>query len=98
MDIITKLYIGLNDKDTKKQEHSLESFKIVLDFILLEHGYEAYTVEQVQGCYKCNTENTLIVTLVNPKAGLNALCDDIKQSFNQECVMMERYNASVQFV
>lgn len=98
MDIITKLYIGLNDKDTKKQEHNIESFKTVLDFILLEHGYEAYTVEQVQGSYKGDKEETLIVTLVNPKAGLSALCDDIKQSFNQECVMMKRYNASVQFI
>lgn len=98
MDVITKLYIGLNDKDTKKQEHELETFKTVLDFILFEHGHNAYTLEQAQGCYKGDTENTLIITLINVSKDIKILCDDIKQSFNQECIMIEQYKSNIAFV
>lgn len=91
------LYIGLNDKDTKKQEiETIEAFKIVSNLIstLCNGG----TIYSAQGIYKHENgeiviENTLRVELIEiDPAALKRLADTIKQVLNQESIIIQREN------
>lgn len=92
----TTLYIGLNDKDTKKQEiNTTEAVKIVTN-ILIELG--GATIYEATGIYKHDDgniviENTLRVELIEADNELLASkIPLIKQVLNQESVITQTEN------
>lgn len=102
--LVTKLYIGLNDKDTKKQCFSDHIMDGQIRTILRDHGIDSYTMQSATGVYTHNNritvlENTRIVTIIGlSEIKLIKLGDDLKFKLNQECIMLEQYECDVRFI
>lgn len=93
------LYLGLNDKDSKKQEMStVEAYKLVSK-LALDNGIEGATIFEAVGIYTHEdgtvvTENTLRIELLffgdelaTPKT--KAYVDDLKKVLRQESVAVQ---------
>ena len=89
------LYVGLNDKETKKQEiETIEAFKIVSNLIttLTDGG----TIYSAQGIYNHDNgqiviENTLRIELIGiEENNLKQLATTLKQVLNQETIIIQR--------
>lgn len=93
------LSIGLNDKDTKKQEISTEKAQEIICVLLLAQGVQGATISNARGFYVHNEnarkipvfENSFKVEILFESAErvLN-LCQKIKAALNQESVVIER--------
>ena len=88
------LYLGLNDKDTKRQEVStLEAYKVVSNLISEDFG--GGTIFEAQGVYKhadgtIVTETTLRIEILFAEArDVRALVDTLKKCFNQESIAVQ---------
>ena len=95
------LYVGLNDKETKKQEiETIEAFKIVSNLIttLTDGG----TIYNAQGIYKHDNgqiviENTLRIELIGiEENNLKQLVTTLKQVLNQESIIIQRENVNTE--
>lgn len=103
MDIVTRLFVGCNDQDTKKQEKSCAEIKELIHDILELHGFNAYTLQSASGVFthengQVVNENTYIITLVNPADNLCYVIENLKIALNQESVMIEQYQSNIAFV
>lgn len=89
------LYIGLNDKDTKKQEVSNEFALNAINRILLNEGITDKTVQNALGVYthkngKTTTENSLILTMFFvERIQLIRAIEEIKIILNQESIILK---------
>lgn len=93
-------YIGTFDKNTHKQELSIDYFKEILD-----ETFDCYTLSKCYGRYKHNdgtvvNELTLKVEYLDINNTLNVqkTCDEFKQLFNQECIMVTCTEIDVAFI
>lgn len=103
MDIITKLYIGCNDRDTKRQEKTYAEIKELIHDILELHSFKAYTLQSASGVFTYENgqvvnENTYIITLVNASKELKFMIENLKLALNQECIMVEKRQCYVEFI
>lgn len=94
---LTTLYIGLNDKDTKKQIVSKKQAIEIVDRILNCD----YTLLNAQGRYKHNddtivTESTLVIQLLDIR-NITDKIEAIRFLLNQECIMVTTQNINVKF-
>lgn len=55
------LFIGLNDKDTKKQEVETSICKQVILYGLLNHDFEGATITLAEGIYTHKENKTIVV-------------------------------------
>ena len=98
------LYIGLNDKDTKRQEITNLDAKAEISTILFRHFPYGFTLQECQGMYKHNDgtvvcENTIKVILFDYNMGLVPdAVKDLKLKLNQECIAVERIETTINFV
>lgn len=89
---IYKVYIGLNDQETKKQEIDTETAMIKVSEYLANH-FEGATVYNGIGVYKHNNgtvvrENSLIIELVFvSNEDVMKMINHFRVIFNQESVM-----------
>lgn len=89
------LYVGLNDKDTKKQEVSNEFALNTINRILLNEGITDKTVQNALGVYTHNngtttTENSLILTMFFvERIQLIRAIEKIKIVLNQESIILK---------
>lgn len=87
------LSIGLNDKDTKKQE--IETGKAWDKIIetLQNNAIEGATVYEAKGIYKLESENTARVEVLDFDGGaydkVVSAIKDLKKELNQECIALE---------
>ena len=88
------LYVGLNDKDTRKQEIStLEAYKVVSNLITAD--FDGGTIYEATGIYKHDdgtfvTETTLRIELLfRDKQQVRALCNTLKKVLNQESIAVQ---------
>ena len=88
------LYLGLNDKDTKKQEiATIEAYKITTN--LLTSYTDGATIFEANGIYKHNDgnitiEKTLkIYLLFVEKTTVLKIIDELKRIFNQEAIVLQ---------
>lgn len=89
------LYLGLNDKDTKKQEvATLEAYKIVNNVV---NSYcDGATIYECQGIYKHDNgeivfEKTLKIELMFvDRLTVISVVKDLKKIFNQESIMLQK--------
>ena len=88
------LYLGLNDKDTKKQEiATLEAYKITTN--LLTSYTDGATIFEANGIYKHNDgnitiEKTLKIELLFvEKTTVLKIIDELKRIFNQEAIVLQ---------
>lgn len=88
------LYLGLNNKDTNKQEIDTERAKEKVREILLEFVNE-YTLQEAEGGWTSEDnifyrETTIICILKNVDSKkLPLLLEKLLKEFNQECILVE---------
>ena len=89
-----RLYVGLNDKDTKTQEIStLDAYKMVENVITKKT--DGYTISEAQGYYKhedgtVTIENTLrIEMLFVDRELVKEFVNTLKLMLNQESIAVE---------
>lgn len=89
------LYLGLNDKDTKKQEVKTEdAYKVVST--LIAHDFGGGTIYEARGVYthedgQTVEEKTLRIELLfTTLEKVRALVATLKKAFNQESVAVQR--------
>ncbi len=98
------LYVGLNDKDTKKQELTNLDAKAEISTILFKHFPNGFTLQECQGMYRHEDgtvvcENTIKVTLFNYEfIGISNVIKEIKDKLNQESVATEYLETVVNFI
>jgi hypothetical protein len=86
MDIEYKMYIGLNDKDTHKQEVTTNK---AIELVSLY--FECCTVQEVTGCYKREQEKSLIVSVIDneqKRPDIKRAVENLKFLLNQECILV----------
>lgn len=99
----TNFYIGKFDKTTHKQELSNEYILNAIHKSLTKRGVEGYTVTSCKGCYT-HTNGTIVrepsykVTVINISLPVKAICNELKLALNQECILVEVYDSTVQFI
>lgn len=84
--ILTTYYIGLNDKDTHRQEKTTQEALNIIEDVMDLAGVDSYTTGIVQGHYKRELENTIKVELVGIALS-EYYINLIKGRLNQECIM-----------
>lgn len=87
------LFLGLNDKDSKKQEFTtIDAYKICSK--LATKKFDGCTITQAQGYYRDSNnnlvlENTLQIQIAtNDKKAILQYCKLLKTIFNQECILI----------
>lgn len=96
------LYIGLNDKDEKRQTmETVEAYKIVQSEIVRHVG--GGTIYAAEGIYTHDdgtivVENTLRVEIFGaPESALMALVERLKIRLNQESIIIRRESVETVF-
>ena len=95
-------YIGLNDKNTLKQEISSDEAVKIIKQVLYAHNFNYMTINRAQGVYVMNNtgessdENTIIITIceslrnhIKHKKNARAVIDELKILLNQESIGYE---------
>ena len=98
------IYIGLNDKDSKKQEVSTRKAKEEVIKILNDNNITGLTMYEVTGVFKHETgevvfEKSLKVELleVEEEEVLKSI-QELKRALNQESIMLEKEQKEVNFI
>lgn len=89
------LYLGLNDKDTKKQEiNTIEAYKIVNNVV--NNYCDGATIYECQGIYKHDNgeivfEKTLKIELMFvDRLIVVSIVKDLKKALNQESIVLQK--------
>lgn len=89
------LYMGLNDKETKRQMIStVEAYKIVSN--LVSQMFDGGTIYEADGVYKHDDgtiviEKTLKIELLfAEQKDVKDFCETLKRVFNQESIAVQR--------
>lgn len=89
----TKIYVGLNDAETKEQKYGIEKYLTILKQICFSY-HVAFSVSISQGGYvhedgTYTEENSLILTLIDTdKYLVEEIAKDLCVFFNQESVLV----------
>lgn len=98
------IYIGLNDKDSKKQEISTRRAKEEAIKILNNNNINGLTMYVVDGVFKHETgevvfEKSLKVELIEIKEEevINSI-KELKNALNQESILLEKEKKEIKFL
>ncbi len=101
--IETRLYIGLNDANTLKQEHETEIYVKVLKHVCMSYRVPfSFTI--VQGGYihengEYTQEQTLVLSLINVNSKtVSEIAKDLCVFFHQESVMITEGSIRAYFI
>lgn len=89
------IIVGLNDKDTKKQEISTETAYQIIFKTLQSNGIEGATLTEAKGFYTHNNgdiviENSIKIELLFiERATATATAKELRKILNQESVVLE---------
>lgn len=89
----TKIYVGLNDSETKKQEHDTARYVSILKKVCRSYKVP-FSVSLAQGGYmhengEYTEEVTLIISLIDAeKQTINEIARDLCFFFHQESVLI----------
>lgn len=95
-----KFYIGLNDKDTKRQEYTTEEARKFL-FQKFNEEFRNFTVSKVTGVYSDIQEVTIVVEILTISKSIEYFkptLNLIKLKLNQECILHSVQQADVNFI
>lgn len=99
----TNFYIGKFDKTTHKQELSNEYILNAIHKILRSYGVSGYTVTSCKGCYT-HTDGSIVrepsykVTVCNMDLPVKQICNELKLQLNQESILVEIYDSTLQCI
>lgn len=96
-------YIGKFDKLTHKQELSNEYILNAIHKTLRSYGVSGYTVASCKGCYTHDSgaivrEPSYKVTVCDIDLPVKQVCNELKLQLNQESILVEVYESTVQFI
>lgn len=89
---------GLNDKDTKKQEVTIEQAYNTIFEALKNNGVEGATLTEAKGFYTHHNgevvvENSIKIELLFiEKSTVQKIAEDLRQKLNQESIVIEALN------
>ena len=89
----SRIYVGLNDKDSREQEHDTGKYKSILKTVCKSYR-TAFSMQVIEGGYfhddgSWTEEQTLLVTLIGvPEDTVYEIAKDLCVFFNQESVMI----------
>lgn len=88
------VYIGMNDKDTHKQEISTENFKNIIG-----KAFENCTILETTGFYKGEQEKSLqvIVYGIDAKTVMMKI-NELKKTLNQESILITQIKEQPIFI
>lgn len=100
-----KLTIGLNDKNTEKQELETAMAKNIIAGILLnDFEIYAFTMIECEGVYKMEStgnivfEKSIRVEIASDnKIDCIPIISSLKAALNQECIMLEKSESDIDF-
>ena len=98
-----RIYVGLNHQHTRKPVASTTMAKIILANILKTHGISGATMFSAVGVWEGITEPTTIIEIVDTESSIDtekikSICEEIKDTLNQNAVMVEKTEANVVFI
>lgn len=99
----TKIYIGLNDAFTLRQEHETERYIGILKNVCRSYGIP-FSFSLAQGGYihengEYTQENTLVISLIDvPRETVNEVAKDLCAFFHQESVMITEGAVDAYFI
>lgn len=98
------LFLGLNDKNTRVQEiATLDAYKIAMRAVIAA-GYDGASITEATGFYTHADGSTVIekslrIDILGAREDATAaLIRDLKKIFNQESVLLQRTESSVDFI
>ena len=89
----TKIYVGLNDSVTMKQEHATEKYISILKSVCISYQVP-FSFHRMNGGYihedgRYTQEETLVITLIDVRPDVvNEIAKDLCVFFHQESVMI----------
>ena len=98
------IYIGLNDKDSKKQEVSTRKAKQEVIKILNNNNITGLTMYEVTGVFKHDNgtivfEKSLKVELLEvEEEEVKKSIDELKKALNQESILLEKEEKEISFL
>lgn len=101
-DIKYTLYIGLNDKDTYKQEISTEEAEKKIEEIALKY-VDGFTLTESKGAYKDDNgvityENSLVYIFnFATEEQIKNIMDEVLRTLNQNSILVEKENVAYDF-
>lgn len=101
--IETKIYIGLNDAETKEQRFETERYKSVLKKVCY-HYHTAFSVSVIEGGYfneegEYTQENTLVLTLIDvDRSIIEEIAKDLCVFFHQESVLITNGEVTAYYI
>ena len=99
----TQVYIGLNDSETKKQEHDTGRYVSILKRVCVEHG-TPFSFDVINGGYihddgEYTEENTIVLTFIDiERETVEDIARDLCTLFNQESVLMTTGLVKIQMI
>lgn len=96
-------YIGKFDKLTHKQELSNEFILNAIHKTLTKRGVSGYTVTSCKGCYT-HADSSIVrepsykVTVCDVPINIKQVCNELKLQLNQESILVEVYDSTVEFM
>ena len=95
------IYLGLNNKDTKKQKYDDKTSLSIASNILLNEGIECFTAITCYGVYKHDdgvvvNETSLKIEVVD--TSIKEIPNLLKYAFIQECVLVTKSMIEMELV
>ena len=101
--IETKIYIGLNHKETKRQEFDSEKYVSILRYVCFSYHLPFSFCFQEGGYFHENgdfvEEKTIVLSIIDmPADTINEMARDLCAFFNQESVLVTQGEVKRYFV
>lgn len=99
----TKIYVGLNDAQTKEQRFETEKYLSILKQVCFSY-HVAFSVHTQQGGYfhedgQYTQENSLVLSLIDaPEETVAEIAQDLCVFFRQESVLITQNEIKAQFI
>lgn len=84
-----KLFIGLNDKNTKTQLITISKAKQLLTNCLLQNNIKRATIYQADGIYTHNNGEVVNLLFIDYETVID-FCNALKVSLNQESIALQQ--------
>jgi hypothetical protein len=99
----TKIYVGLNDSETRRQEFETEKYASILKTVCRSY-HVSFSFALVQGGYihedgEFTQENSLVLSLIDADPTVvEAISRDLCAFFNQESVLITESQVKAYFI
>ena len=99
----TKIYVGLNDSESREQIFGTEKYIKILKDVCFSYN-TPFSFDVVEGGYihqdgEYTRETTLVLTLIGAAEGtVDEIAKDLCAFFNQESVMVTEQEVSTRFI